>query len=403
MKYKAKRIENEWKDSKMSETLKKIVDEAAKYAKKEWKWDFFLTSIYRTPEEDAALHASGIHTFWRAVDVRTKDQKKEAVEGVSDYINERWVYDPKRPNMKVCFKEPHGNNIHAHFQVHPNTVLRKAQDSSDAAVAADTDKSTDSVSFRGEALPLSPSGFAEIADRLGVRAAELWAVIDVETYGYGFIADRRPLILFERHIFSRFTKRKFDKTNPDISNKKPGGYGKGGMHQFDRLDKAVSLNRTEALKSASWGIGQVMGMNFKIAGFGDVEEMVTEMLAAEDNQLNAMANFIIINKIDKAMRQHDWATFARVYNGKNYAINKYDTRLAAAYNKRRVLLPDMAVRAAQVYLTYLDYDPGRIDGLTGTNTFRALNNFQADNNLSITNEVTDDLLAVLKKKSAAIT
>lgn len=400
MKFKTKRIENEWKDDKLAKTLKEIVDEAAKYAKKKWKWDFFLTSIFRTPEEDVALHASGIHTSWRAVDVRTKDQKKEAVDDVSDFINKKWTYDPKRPNMKVCFKEPHGNNIHAHFQVHPNTVAQKDQNGSAAAVAPEV--AADPASFRGEALPLSPSGFAEITDRLGVKAAELWAVIDVETYGYGFIADRRPLILYERHIFSRLTKREFDKADPDISNKKPGGYGKGGAHQFDRLNKALGLNRTEALKSASWGIGQVMGMNFKIAGFGDVEEMVSQMVAAEDNQLNAMANFIIVNKIDKAMRQHDWATFARVYNGKNYAINKYDTRLAAAYNKRRVLLPDMAIRAAQVYLTYLGYDPGRIDGLGGTNTYRALNNFQTDNNLPVKNEVTDTLLAKLKKKTAEL-
>ena len=400
MKFKSNKIKKEWADNQMSPTLKQIVEEAAEFAKEKHKWEFTLTSIFRTPKEDTALGASGIHTLWRAVDVQTKGKRKTAIAAVSKFINERWVYDSNRPNLNVCFKEPHGKEIHAHFQIHPNTKLRKPDDA-DTAVKPSTDR-TPAVPFRGTALPISPDGFAEIIDRLGVKAAELWAVIDVETFGYGFIPDRRPLILFERHKFSQFTKRKFDKKHPDISNKKAGGYGKSGAHQYSRLERAVELDRNAALRSASWGIGQVMGMNFKMVGFGDVEEMVSAMMEEEDKQLNAMANFIIVNKLDKAMRQHDWATFARIYNGKNYAKNKYDTRLAAAYNKRKVVLPDLVLRAAQVYLTFLGYDPGRIDGLPGQNTSRALNNFQKDNKLTITSEVTDKLLSILKKKVEAL-
>lgn len=98
--------------------------EAAEYARENWAWNFTITSIFRTRAEDAALNASGIHVDWRAVDVRTRGLSQEAVRDVTVYINNRWVYDPTRPNLKVCFSEPHGTGPHGHFQVHPRTRRR---------------------------------------------------------------------------------------------------------------------------------------------------------------------------------------------------------------------------------------------------------------------------------------
>jgi hypothetical protein len=45
---------------------------------------------------------------------------------------------------------------------------------------------------------------------------------------------------------------------PDISNPKPGGY-KGGAGEYSRLEAAMTLDKEAALKSASWGLAQVMG------------------------------------------------------------------------------------------------------------------------------------------------
>ena len=50
--------------------------------------------------------------------------------------------------------------------------------------------------FTGGARPMTAGGFSDEADRLGVKAAEIWAVLTVETRGCGFLPDRRPLILF---------------------------------------------------------------------------------------------------------------------------------------------------------------------------------------------------------------
>lgn len=121
LKFVSKRQEREWNDSRLSKRVKEIVTEASEYAEEKWGWDFTITSIHRTPAEDAALHASGIHVDWRAVDVRTKGQKQKVIDDVTNYINGRWAYDPARPNLKVCFAEPHGTGPHGHYQVHPKT------------------------------------------------------------------------------------------------------------------------------------------------------------------------------------------------------------------------------------------------------------------------------------------
>ena len=96
----AQRLEQEWNDAKLAPMVKSIVNDAAQYAKTKWNWDFVITSIYRTPAEDAALHASGIHVDWRAVDVRTRDETQQAIDDVADYINGKYAYDPARPRSK---------------------------------------------------------------------------------------------------------------------------------------------------------------------------------------------------------------------------------------------------------------------------------------------------------------
>jgi len=252
------------------------------------------------------------------------------------------------------------------------------------------------LEFAGTAFPLDDAGQQAVLGVLGTGAAELWSVLSVETKGFGYLNDRRPQILFERHIFSKRTNRQFDKTHPDISKPQPGGYGASGGHQYDRLQEAINLDRTAALESASWGIGQLMGFNCGQAGFADVEAMVTAMMGSENDQLLAMAKWVVKNNLDKPLASHNWAGFAKGYNGANYAINQYDKKLATAFSKYSSKLPDLTVRQAQVYLTYLGFNAGGIDGLAGPTTFRAVNEFQSQNNLTVQNQIDDNLISSLK-------
>ena len=252
--------------------------------------------------------------------------------------------------------------------------------------------------FQGTALPLDQDGIDEVAEQLRVGMAELWAVLAVETRGLGFLPDRRPLILFERHIFSRETGRQFDGAHPDLSNREPGGFGRSGAAQYDRLARAIQLDRSAALRSASWGLGQVMGFNAVPAGFTDVEEMTQKMMASENDQLLGMANFIRHIRADRALRRRDWTSFARLYNGAGFARNRYDIHLAAAFRRHNAgFLPDLVVRAAQVYLTYLGFDPGRVDGLLGRLTRSAWREFQEQHGLLFTDEIDEEAVSILKE------
>jgi hypothetical protein len=256
--------------------------------------------------------------------------------------------------------------------------------------------------FQGNATALSSNGLASVASNLGVHAPEIWTVLAVETSGCGYLPDRRPQLLFERHVFHRLTGGQYD--DGDISDPAPGGYGPMGANQFDRLARAISKDRAAALQSASWGIGQIMGMNFAEAGFQNVEGMVAAMSDSEDSQLNAVGTFLASTGLGAPLRAHDWASFARGYNGPNYTINRYDIRLNGEFQKYSSgALPDLGVRAAQLYLTYLGFHPGGIDGIAGEITVAALAEFRSKNAIPASAAVADpDLVAQLYDASTAI-
>ena len=180
---------------------------------------------------------------------------------------------------------------------------------------------------------LTEADFQRAARDLGVDVASIKAVTEVEAPMGGFNPDGTPTILFERHIFHRETGGRFSRSHPKISNPSPGGYGTVSS-QHGRLAEAAALDRNAALRSASWGKFQIMGFNHKAAGFPALQAFVNAMYHSEGAQLDAFVNFI---KADPAMhaalRDQRWAAFARRYNGPNYAINSYDTKLEAAYKR----------------------------------------------------------------------
>jgi len=242
------------------------------------------------------------------------------------------------------------------------------------------------MNYQGQGRPLSDAGMERICGALGVAAPQVWAVLTVETHGFGFLADRRPQILFERHVFHRLTQGRYDGAHADISYAKPGGYV-GDAGEYLRLEAAIGLDRNAALQSASWGIGQLMGFNYELAGFPGVDDMVAAMVKDEDAQLLAMGNLIKGNKLDRALQRRNWASFARGYNGPDFKKNEYDTRLAAAHARYRIMLPDLALRTAQAALLYLGIDPWPVDGFRGRRTRSALSQFQGQSGLPETGEL----------------
>jgi len=256
------------------------------------------------------------------------------------------------------------------------------------------------MDFAGQGTPISESGFKGVLTGLGVEAAALWAMLRVETSGAGFLPDRRPQILFERHVFARFTGGKFNQTAPDISNPVAGGYEARGAHQYDRLEKAIALDREAALQSCSWGIGQVMGFHAETLGYTNVDDMVNAAVRSEDDQLKAVSRFLTINNLNKVLKANDWAKFAHGYNGPNYATNNYDSNLKKQYEQLLANgLPDLHVRAAQLYLRYAGLDPGPVDGLMGDKTRGAVRQFQQRSSLAVTGVLDDPTFTALLGES----
>jgi hypothetical protein len=189
--------------------------------------------------------------------------------------------------------------------------------------------------FAGPALPVTNDDVRAVAKLLGVTTRHVRAVMAVESNGRGVHPEtRRPVILFEPHIFSRETKGRFDADHPEISYPKWGArpYPSTQAQRYDQLSYAMTLDETAALRSASYGLFQVMGFNHKACGHDTVQSFVTAMIQGERAQLQAFALFVIANhEMHAALKLADWAGFARRYNGPAYAQNGYDQKLKAAY------------------------------------------------------------------------
>ena len=79
------------------------------------------------------------------------------------------------------------------------------------------------------------------------------------------------------------------------------------------------------------GLFQIMGFNYRECGFTSVQEFVNVMCTSEGEHLRAFVNFINSQGFAKFLKNKEWSNFARGYNGPDYAENKYDEKLAAAY------------------------------------------------------------------------
>lgn len=192
------------------------------------------------------------------------------------------------------------------------------------------------VSFAGAAKPLDPSDLQSVVAQLASDVPAVQAVTTVETGGAGgFLSDGsgRPRILFEAEHFSAATHHNFDASHPTISCPTADwSLYQGGAAEYDRLAEAIGLDREAALESTSWGLFQILGSNCRMCGFADVGSFVAAMAASEGAQLLAFGGFCLsMRGPANALRNHDWPTVTRLYNGPSYARNHYDTKHAAAY------------------------------------------------------------------------
>jgi hypothetical protein len=194
--------------------------------------------------------------------------------------------------------------------------------------------STDIEQFIGKHEGISDKDIIAAANSLKCDPNVVRTVLNVESSGSGFFSNGAPKILYEAHLFGRLTNGAYNKSHPAISAPNwdtARKYYKGGIKEYDRLIQAISLNRSAALQSCSWGLFQILGSNFKASGFANVEDYVAANMASEGKQLDCFVNFVKANHLDDELQNKAWANFAKAYNGPSYKTNQYDVKMAKTF------------------------------------------------------------------------
>lgn len=151
-----------------------------------------------------------------------------------------------------------------------------------------------------------------------IPLARLLAFIEVESGGRGFDPKTGKLIAqFESHIFSKATGIPRSKDNNwawdenvvDVQSK-----------EWEAFNEAfLKVDKVKAMESTSWGLPQIMGFNYKQAGYESVGEMLDDYKKGELQQVVSLIKFIQNSpKLYKAVMAGDYETIASTYNGSGH-------------------------------------------------------------------------------------
>ena len=189
------------------------------------------------------------------------------------------------------------------------------------------------------------------AEELSVPVAAIMAVNEVESRGSGFFSNGRPAILFERHIMARRLRHHgidpapHIASEPELVNRSAGGY-LGGVREYGRLERAQQIHHDSALESASWGLFQIMGFHWEHLDYDSVRHYVECMHSCEREHLAAFVRFIQKDPVLlSSLRHQQWSRFARRYNGPAYARNRYDEKMARAFDNHAMGLRESGLMA----------------------------------------------------------
>lgn len=173
-------------------------------------------------------------------------------------------------------------------------------------------------------VKLGADHYRAIADGLGILPQQVRAIAIIESAEKPLTKGGHPVVRFESHHWKkhRLASRlgqSFDKaTNPaDLDER---------WIQFEAMH---AIDPLAAVKSHSFGWPQIMGFNHKHAGFESTEAFLDAMRTV-DGQNRAFVQFVQNSPmLHRALKQNNAQQVALHYNGKNYAVNRYDQKFAS--------------------------------------------------------------------------
>jgi hypothetical protein len=172
-------------------------------------------------------------------------------------------------------------------------------------------------------MKLSTEDYSKLALEFGLNVKLLKTVVIVEASGAGF--DSRTGLIkiqFEPHWFFRFARTKIIN---GVENQ---------TLEYKAYNEAYGIDKEAAMRATSWGLGQIMGFNHKRAGYNTVADMVDAFRMGEYYQVRGMLKFIAFDRVMfGALKNRNWATFAKLYNGPNFKKLGYDVKMAETYNR----------------------------------------------------------------------
>lgn len=259
---------------------------------------------------------------------------------------------------------------------------------------------------------------SERAIQLGIEPEKLLAFIQVEANGRVSTGEpgvaNLPMIRWEGHYFDRLVPKHLQATAraKGLASPTVGGIKnpKTQKRRYEMLSRAKSIDVSAAICSTSYGIGQVMGENWKSLGYKSAVDFERSVSSGFRGQLDAMIRFIEVNNLVPHLKRGDWSAVARIYNGPRYAKGGYHIKMANAYlalkKADHPITPTSAgmlragssgprVRELQHLLVRAGFSV-KIDGDFGPSTERAVRVFQKNHSLEIDGVVGKETLKSLE-------
>lgn len=193
--------------------------------------------------------------------------------------------------------------------------------------------------------PETRQAFIQLARQKNFAPAALLALAEIESGGDAFAmidGKREPIIRFEGHYFDRRLSgsKQAQARAAGLASPHAGAIRNPASQasRWKMLRLAASIDRVAAYESVSWGMGQVMGAHWQWLGFASVEALVQQCRRSPAGQIDLMLRYIDKAGLAPSLRARDWTAFARGYNGPQFAKNRYDRKLAAAFKKHQTAL-----------------------------------------------------------------